>query len=400
MTRHAPVEIEKARLLTNAQEAALLANALSRNPGSAVVRSTLASLLLAEDRFDEVLALLAEPATPRDWGSAMLRFQAHISRETPADDAAAADDAREAAALAGDDASRAAALADLGKALRRLGRESEAEAALREALTLDPDQKNAVKRLTALLFDRGDDQGVLALTGGLMAAGGSNSRLLAARALAEARMGDVMAARQTTGLGHFHHVAMLDPPEGWQDITSFNAALGDAMLKHPALRFDRYGTASSETWRVDEPASGGCPLVAALQRQIADAVDAYVAALPDVDHPWLRAMPERQILHAWCVITDGVGYETWHVHQFGWLSGVYYITVPDAVSGGDDRGGCLGLGIDEDIVGPDAAAAYGVDLLRPAAGMLTLFPSHSYHRTWPHGSGERRIAFAFDIRPG
>lgn len=400
MTRHAPVEIEKARLLTNAQEAALLANALARNPGSAMMRSTLASLLLAQDRFDEVLVLLAEPATPSDWGSAMLRFQAHISLETPADDGAAAEAAREAAELAGDDSSRAAALADLGKALRRLDKEAEAEAVLREALSLDPDQKNAVKRLTALLFARGDDAGVLSLTDRLIAAGGGNSRLLAAKALAEARVGDVMAARQTTGLEHFHHVGRLAPPEGWNAIAAFNAALADAMLKHPALRFDRYGTASSQTWRVDEPASGGCPLVAALQRQIADAVDAYIAALPDIDHVWLRAMPERRLLHSWCVITDGIGYETWHVHQFGWLSGVYYITVPDGVAKGDDRGGCLGLGIDEDLVGPEAAAGYGVDLLRPAAGMLTLFPSHSYHRTWPHRSSDRRIAFAFDVRPG
>ena len=400
MTRHAPVEIEKARLLTNAQEAALLAVAVARNPGSALLRSTLASLLLADDRFDEVLVLLSEPATPADWGSAMLRFQAHISRETLEDDAAAAVNAREAAVLADDDYSRAAALADLGKALRRLGKEAEAEAVLREALALEPDQKNAVKRLTALLLARGEAAGVLALTRQLIAAGGSNSRLLAAKALAEARLGQTDDARATVGLEHFHHVAMLSPPPGWSDIAPFNAALVQAMLAHPALRYDRYGTASSETWRVDEPASGGSPLVAALQVQIADAVNAYVAALPDADHPWLRAIPERRVMHSWCVITDGVGYETWHVHQFGWLSGVYYLTVPDVVRDGSDKGGCLGLGIDDALVGEAAAAAYGVELLRPVPGMLTLFPSHCYHRTWPHKSNERRIAFAFDIRPG
>lgn len=396
----APVEVEKARILTNRQEADLLAAALARNPSYAKLRITLGGLLLADDRFDETLALLADPATPQDWNAAMLRFQAHISLETPQDDAAAAACAAEAADLATDSPSRAAALADLGKALRRCGRDAEAEQALRAALALEPDQKNAVKRLTALLFARGDAAAVLALSDRLIAAGGSNSRLLAAKALAHARLGQIDAARAVTGLDRFHHVAMLAPPPGWDTIAPFNAALAEAMLAHPALRYDRYGTASSETWRVDEPASGGSPLVAALQAQIASAVDAYIASLPATGHPWLSAMPERRILHSWCVITDGVGFETWHVHQFGWLSGVYYLTVPEVVRDGSDTGGCLGLGIDDALVGDDAAAAYGIDLLRPEPGMLTLFPSHSYHRTWPHRSNERRIAFAFDIRPG
>ena len=30
-----------------------------------------------------------------------------------------------------------------------------------------------------------------------------------------------------------------------------------------------------------------------------------------------RLTPRR----SWCVITDSDGFENWHVHQFGWLSG-------------------------------------------------------------------------------
>jgi hypothetical protein len=28
-----------------------------------------------------------------------------------------------------------------------------------------------------------------------------------------------------------------------------------------------------------------------------------------------------------------------------------------------------------------------------------LFPSHSYHRTFAHGLDQRRVCFAFDVRP-
>ena len=99
------------------------------------------------------------------------------------------------------------------------------------------------------------------------------------------------------------------------------------------------------------------------------------------------------------MITEGPGFEEWHVHQHGWLSGVYYVAVPEAVAHGDGEAGCLAFGLPDELIGKDAADAYGVEIARPRAGLSMLFPSHVYHRTFPHATRENRICLAFDLWP-
>lgn len=395
-----PVRVEAARPLTTAQEIALLEAVVAARPDAGAMAAKLASLLIVADRFGEALALLEGPkAAPASFYTAMLRFQAHISIEDAAHDEAACVAAKDAFALAEDDIARAEALADLGKAQHRLGGTAEAERNWLAALALDPHDKNASKRIAATMLERGEAAELVDLTGRLMAQGAGHSRLLAARALALSQMGDQAGARDVGGLDRFWFQSQIEAPSEWDSLEAFNAALAEEVTNHPALRYDRYGTASSETWRVDEPLTGNPPAIAALQVQLAKAVDGFIADIGDSDHPWARAKPEQCKLHSWCVITDGIGHETWHVHQFGWLSGVYYVAVPERVRIGNSEAGCIAFGIDNALVGERNAADYGETLLRPEPGMLIAFPSHTYHRTFAHHVEEKRIAIAFDIRP-
>src|SRR5690606_12941885 len=143
---------------------------------------------------------------------------------------------------------------------------------------------------------------------------------------------------------------------------------------------DRYGTASSKTWRVDEPAFASSLAIPALQVLIRQAVLDHVARLDMHDSIWTRGRPTGGILHNWCVLTDADGFEEWHVHQSGWMSGVYYVDVPPALASHNGREGCIAFGLPELLVGEDNARAYGETLVRPEPGLLMLFPSHAYHR--------------------
>jgi uncharacterized protein (TIGR02466 family) len=105
------------------------------------------------------------------------------------------------------------------------------------------------------------------------------------------------------------------------------------------------------------------------------------------------------LLSSWCVITEREGFEDWHTHPQGWMSGVYYVEVPQSVSDGEGEAGCLALGLPEGLVGEEASAIFGRQVVRPRAGLLVLFPSHCYHRTFPHRSPGRRIGISFDLRP-
>ena len=400
MEHRTRIEIETAKHLTVSQELLFVRLAYDRNP-SRVLRLRLATLLLVCDAFDDLVALLA-PHDDLDFTQAMLLVQAHLARETPEDSREARRVADLALSEAVGDPQRAAALAARGKAETRLGNIAAARVTLGQALELNPHEKDACKRLAALDLAANDPAAVLAMADSLTAQGAAHARLFAARALAHAQAGAIDSARAAAGVGELSAMAMLTPPPGWDDIHAFNAALAEELLAHPGLRYDRYGTASALTWRIDSPATRKAPLVRLLLAQIADAIDAHLDRIDRVDHPWARARPESAVLRSWCVITESAGFETWHVHQFGWLSGVYYVRVPDSIARGDTlagEGGCLAFGMPEDLIGDEAASAFGTRIVRPQDGLMLAFPSHSYHRTFPHGLGEKRICVAFDLRP-
>lgn len=400
MGQHWTVEIEPPKALNGALELALLQEALERSPDMGELAIQIGRRLLVEDRFDEAIALLeGHPALGQDFMRCSLLVQAYLARETEADTRRALELAQEGLAIATEPIARAHMRADIGKALTRLGKIDEALAALDLSLAENPWDRNAYKRIVAHHLREGQPQAILELSARLIAEGIGHSRLFASRVLALAQAGEWEAAHDANGLDRFLQVETIAPPEGFTDIASFNAALTEQLLHHPALRFDRYGTASTKTWRIDTPAMREAPLVSVLQRQLATYVDAYAARIAASDHPWARTRPPRGMLHNWCVITDGEGLEEWHVHQNGWLSGTYYVAVPEFIGAADDERGCLAHGIPEELVGEATAKAFGQHLLRPAQGMLTLFPSHCYHRTFAHGTPDKRICLAFDIWP-
>jgi tetratricopeptide (TPR) repeat protein len=394
------IEPECAKVMSAGEERALLGEAVQRNPGSPALRLRLARILFLMDAFDETIALLNEPpAESLALDELMIFARALLARGGSGDALCARDLAGRAFDLSSCDSDRSIALAEAAKANLRVGETDRAISLLEEALRLDPGNSAACKRLAVHWLRSGAPERALAVTDRLAAEGAGHSRLLSARMLALAHLGRTGQARDLLDPGGFLLQEPLPAPPGWDDIEAFNAELAAELSAHPGQRHGRYGTASRETLRIDAPATGAAPAARALLAHLARTAERHIAGLGAAAHPWLAARPERAILSSWCVITRGDGFEDWHTHPQGWMSGVYYAEVPQSVSGGRDEAGCLVIGVPEGLAGDAAAAAFGRTLVRPRAGLVLLFPSHGYHRTFPHGSGGRRICISFDIRP-
>jgi tetratricopeptide (TPR) repeat protein len=391
------IEVETAKQISPHQELGIIRAAFDRNP-SPMMRERLVGLLTISDDFDEIVELLSA-APERSFSEEMMLTNARLARENAVDDERAAAAANRAFRIAQSDGAKAAALAARAKAEMRLGKANAARASLAKALVLDPKNKDACKRMVAIELEQGSPSALLELIDHLAKRGAGHARLFAGRALAHARSGDVAAAREAIGFDAFHLARELAPPPGWIGMEAFNSALAEELLAHPALRYERYGTASELTWRIDAPATGEAPHVRALLAEIRAAIQSHLESIACADHPWLLSRPASAVLRSWCVITDGAGHESWHVHQFGWFSGVYYVRVPSSISCGAGPEGCLSFGLPPELAGEEAARAYDSKLVRPREGLLLAFPSHAYHRTFPHGTGEKRICVAFDLRP-
>ncbi len=390
------IETESEKALTVGQELALMRAAFGLNPTDAV-RSRLAQLLILDDVFDEAIDIISS-MTDRGFREEMMLNHAYISHEDIASDELARVAADRAQIIAKNDVERATALAARGKCERRLRMVPAAMSSFHKALQLDPHNKDACKRLAAIKLDEERPKELLALTDELLAQGVGHARLFGARVLAHAQMGNVEEAREAEGFERFHTREYLTSPPGWGSIAEFNAALAKELLDHPDMRFERYGSASTLTWRIESPLRQNTPLFGALINQIIAAVGRRITEVEKSNHVWARSRPDASLLRNWCVITEDTGFESWHVHQFGWLSGVYYVQVPDAISTGTSRDGCIAFGLPDELVGSQASADYGINFVRPEDGLLLTFPSHVYHRTYPHGGNEKRICVAFDLR--
>ena len=276
---------------------------------------------------------------------------------------------------------RAHALSLYAKALLRGQQAEAAKDALQQALELDPRNVSAFKRLAVQLLREGQHEAVVALSDAGLTKGICHSRLLAARSMALAAMGQ-SAAAQALSDPAFLYSRVLDASAGWESLESFNAAIVAELHANPAIRFGRYGTASEHSWRIDSPAISDAPAISALIDRIAQLAAKHAAGLGYRNHPWLTSRPATAVLRSWAVITEAAGNEQWHMHPNGWMSGGYYPLVPSAVTGGETSAGCLAFGLPGGLIGEGAAAAFGEPHVRPQPGLLTLFPSHAYHRTY------------------
>jgi tetratricopeptide (TPR) repeat protein len=226
-----------------------------------------------------------------------------------------------------------------GIALAALGREAEAEEAWREALVFDGTSRHPFFPLARALRRSGHHAEYLALCEEFAARGVRHAQLLLDWGRALALNGEIEKARWLLFDPARIAILPLDMPDG------FNAALADEILTNPfsISRFP-YDEANRGSSRVHHLMCGAQPelprrLIAAIQQ----AVDTLVTELKprsDFD-PWAQAAPSAAHLHPWGLIQRGGAYEDWHTHPGGWLSGVYYVRIPDGLS---DARGCIEFG--------------------------------------------------------
>ena len=57
------------------------------------------------------------------------------------------------------------------------------------------------------------------------------------------------------------------------------------------------------------------------------------------------------------------------------------------------------FGLPDTLKGVEPPAGTPSTLLRPESGLLSISPSHAYHRTHPHQRADWRICVAFDVVP-
>jgi uncharacterized protein (TIGR02466 family) len=285
--------------------------------------------------------------------------------------------------------------ADLGRALVEKTQIEEGVASLRQALRLDPRNPEVQTSLGIALYDLDDLQGAKKALDDCLDLDPGNTHALANKAIVLHSLQETDLLRELVDFDQLMQPVNIESPSGFANLAVFNTALADFARNHPTLKSDRGTKATRNGSQTEALFPATCKEAKILERVIRDTVDKYIRQLkPHPDHPFLAKRPRRYRLSCWATVLDAGGHQAPHVHPAGWLSGVYYVRIPEVI-GKQDQAGWIEFGR------PDPrfyeTSDFAVRQLQPVEGLMVLFPSYFWHRTVPFESQEQRISFAFDV---
>ena len=110
----------------------------------------------------------------------------------------------------------------------------------------------------------------------------------------------------------------------------------------------------------------------------------------------LELKPKNYKLNCWANFLKAGDYQSNHIHNLGWMSGVYYVDLPELENENAKNEGFIafnraGYGL------PHFGKEEGIKLIKPETGMIIFPPSQVWHGTIPFSGSKSRVSISFDI---
>lgn len=245
--------------------------------------------------------------------------------------------------------------------------------------------------LCARLAEPGIAEELLELCNARLARTSPSVQAVYFKAVALAALGDAAAAEEVLSLDRVVTLSTPPAPAGYPDREAFRAALADEILRHPSLKANPRGKATSGGQQTDPLRERDGPALAALLDLVRAEVERYATlARPAANRT------SKCALQVWAVVLGPDGHQQTHRHPDGWLSGVYYVQAPWSQRDGRYCGDLLIGGLGKHMA---ISAPWEIRRIEPVPGQLVLFPSYVPHETEPSNAAGQRISIAFDVLP-
>lgn len=370
------------------------AAALKLDPLHGAALHCLANAQRAQDRYGDAAenylrATRVVPDDPALWSNYAGTLQ------TLGRDEEAAEALRRAVALS---PAEAELHSNLGSALLACGQEEEGLREFRESLRLDPAFAPAHTNLASALLQTGRAAEAGAVLRACLETHPGDRKALAFLAAAAHECGEDATRDRLMDFESLMTEHRWAAPPGYESLDAFNAALVEAVTRHPTLQWEPASKTTRKGSQTGELADADEGPLAALAERIRAAMADYLERIPPgTDHPYLSTAPGQWKLTMWATVLDQGGHQAAHVHPTGWLSGVYYAAVPAPAPGSPSDAGWIEFGRAPDDLGLSREAS--VRKFEPVPGLMLLFPSYFYHRTLPFTGDGQRVSIAFDLMP-
>jgi tetratricopeptide (TPR) repeat protein len=289
------------------------------------------------------------------------------------------------------------ALFNLGNAYRQADDAEAAMASYRSTLELTPDYPGAATNLASCLLELGRPREALDAGNEALKFKPGDRDALAFKAIAATELGDAETAASILAMDRIIKAKDFDVPDGFADLPAFNKALAAHVLSHPTLTHEPHNVATRHGQQTENLALAPKGPIAQLEAMIIEAYDGYMDSLSsEAGHPYIRQIPTLGKIDIWGTVLDRMGHQAAHMHRNAWISGVYYVQLPDVMYGANEsQSGWIEFGRPPDNF--SCAVEHEVRLFEPREGRMFMFPSFEFHRTIPFESSQQRISIAFDL---
>lgn len=195
----------------------------------------------------------------------------------------------------------------------------------------------------------------------------------------------------------FVKIYSVPPPKRYKNVQEYNAELLDELEKyHKNKRYPIEQSVRNGRQTPNHLFANASPFIKEFEHSLTSVIDEHVKTLNKMEgHPLLAYVNNHYFYSgAWSIDMKGKGFHKNHYHHKGWVSGPYYVVVPDAVNANGE--GWLKVGQAELSRWLKQEADY---YIKPTEGDVILFPSYMWHGTVPLTKNQQRVTIAFDVTP-
>ena len=136
------------------------------------------------------------------------------------------------------------------------------------------------------------------------------------------------------------------------------------------------------------------PFIKSLRKALEVKIESYKARFKDSNEGFINNWPINYELRAWIVSMKTGGFLNQHNHEYGWITGSFYLQLPnDIITEGEGN-------ISFSYQGPNFPKKdydFNLTIKSIQERDIFIFPSSLFHSTVPFNSSEDRICFVFDL---
>ncbi len=136
------------------------------------------------------------------------------------------------------------------------------------------------------------------------------------------------------------------------------------------------------------------PFIKSIKKALEMKIEIYKKKFKHSGQGFINNWPENYELRAWMISMRNGGFLKSHNHEYGWITGSFYLQVPKYNA--NDDSGKIAFSYQGPKY-PTKEKKFNLTIKKIENRDIFIFPSSLFHHTIPFASKEKRICFVFDL---